>query len=79
MTIRDCVRVSIDVHNVDSWVVKEINCVTYIIFYGTVFKCKVSEQKEELEKLLLRLSLETPTVCEVESVENVIDSQETVC
>ena len=47
------------------------------MFDGNVFKCKASEQREELKQLLL--SLETPTVCQVESVENLIDSQDTVC
>ena len=77
MTIWDCVRVSIDIHHVDSLVTKEINCVTYTMSDGTVLKGKVSERREEVKQLLL--SLETPTVCQVESLENVIDYQDTVC
>ena len=44
----------------------------YIMFDGTAL-----ERTEELKQLLL--SLEVPTVCQVESAEHVIDSQETVC
>ena len=41
-----------DIYNVDSLVVKEINCVTYIMFDRTFLKSKVPERREELRHLL---------------------------